>query len=148
MALTPHLPRTNRHLSWRFISLSAVVALAVAALPAATAQAGPHPHTPSRSDLHDRTAYHDSRTDPASARILQARAVQLAVNPKAGVKALRKQLGMQGIVNLDPLTGTARAVEKLNGFLTAPSRASAESIARAYVRSHPDVFGLGAAGVD
>jgi extracellular elastinolytic metalloproteinase len=57
---------------------------------------------------------------------------------------LRDSLGVQGIVDIDPLTGTPRLVAKLDGFLTGPSEAYARDIALDFVRAHADVFKLDA----
>ncbi|WP_329273063.1 M36 family metallopeptidase [Streptomyces sp. NBC_01451] len=73
-----------------------------------------------------------ARTD---ARLTQA-------EQRPGVRQLRKQLGAQGVLELDPATGTARQVARLDGYLTSASGADPEDIARRYLRAHPDVFGL------
>ncbi|ELP62817.1 M36 family metallopeptidase [Streptomyces turgidiscabies] len=67
---------------------------------------------------------------------------------RPGVRQLRKQLGAQGVLELDPDTGTARQVARLDGYLTSASGATPEDIARRYLRAHPDVFGLTAAQVE
>ena len=46
------------------------------------------------------------------------------------------------MLELDPSTGTARQVARLDGYLTSASGADPEDIARQYLRAHPDVFGL------
>ncbi|MDX3752686.1 M36 family metallopeptidase [Streptomyces sp. AK08-02] len=66
---------------------------------------------------------------------------------RSGVRQLRKQLGAQGVLELDPDTGTARQVARLDGYLTSASGSAPEDIARKYLRAHPDVFGLSAAQV-
>lgn len=63
---------------------------------------------------------------------------------EAAVARLDATLGTQGVVQLDPLTGTPRVVARLDGFLTGPSDRPATEIALDYVRAHPDVFGLDA----
>jgi extracellular elastinolytic metalloproteinase len=128
---------------------STVLVLGVAGFSAAPAQAkDPGPGKASaRAALSDKATFYDSRLDPAPAKVLRGRAAQLSAKPKGGVAALRKELGTQGIVSIDPLTATARSVQKLDGFLSGPSRAAADTIALDYVRSHADVFGLDAAGV-
>ena len=105
------------------------------------------PTTAGPSALTDKASFYDSRQDPSVQKVLSARAATLAAKPKAGVTSLRQQLGTQGVVSIDPLTGTARNVAKLDGFLTAPSKASATSIALGYLGAHADVFGLDAAGI-
>src|SRR6185437_10433219 len=57
------------------------------------------------------------------------------------------QLGIQSLIDIDPLTGTARRVTKIDGFLTGPSSATPERVALDYVRANVDVFGLGSAKV-
>jgi hypothetical protein len=64
------------------------------------------------------------------------------VRPNAAQAALQRSLGSQGVVQLDPRTGTPRVVAKLNGFLTAPSRGDAKDVVLDYVRVHRDVFRL------
>jgi extracellular elastinolytic metalloproteinase len=56
--------------------------------------------------------------------------------------ALRRSLGLQGVVDVDPLTGTPRVVARLDGFLTRPSPDDAAKVALDYVRARPAVFGL------
>jgi extracellular elastinolytic metalloproteinase len=56
--------------------------------------------------------------------------------------ALRRSLGLHGVVDVDPLTGTPRVVARLDGFLTGPSDRDAVDIALDYVRANEAVFGL------
>jgi len=98
-------------------------------------------------DLRDKASFYDSRQDPAVAKLLKQRSALMSASPKSGVRTLRGELGNLGVIDIDPLTGTARAVSRLDGFLTAARRKPATSIALDYVRGHQDVFGLDAAGV-
>jgi extracellular elastinolytic metalloproteinase len=71
----------------------------------------------------------------------------LAVVPPGRTHAaatLRQSLGRFGRVDLDSRTGTPRIVQKLDGYLTAPSNAAPETVALSYVRAHHDLFGLDA----
>jgi extracellular elastinolytic metalloproteinase len=99
------------------------------------------------SNVSDKADFYDSRQDPNVTKVLATRAADMAARPKSGITALRKQLGIQGVVSVDPLTGTARSVSRLDGFLTAPSKKAARTIALAYISAHVDVFGLDAAGI-
>lgn len=70
-----------------------------------------------------------------------------ASSPAAGgsgatAEALRSSLGLQGIVDLDPVTGTPRLVARLDGFLTEPRAGDAPALVLGYVREHEGVFGL------
>jgi extracellular elastinolytic metalloproteinase len=87
----------------------------------------------------------DSRRAGAAGRILLRRQQHLAVDPPQAVTSLRQSLGVQGVVSVDPLTGTPRAVARLDGFLTGPSTRRPEAIVTDYVSSHRGVFGLGSA---
>jgi extracellular elastinolytic metalloproteinase len=102
---------------------------------------------PSGDNLRERFGFYDSRQDAGATKVLNARAATLAASPKAGVQNLRKELGLQGIISIDPLTSTARAVARLDGFLTGPSARPASTIALDYVGTHLDVFGLDAAAI-
>jgi len=138
---------TNRRPSgWRFLAFAAAAGLVVAMIPAvassAARQAKPERARP--GDEQARTAFYDSRQDAASRAALSERAAKQGANPAKGVRTLRDRLGVQGIVSIDPLTGTARAVQRLDGFLTGPSGLVARTVALNYVKSHPDVFGLNA----
>jgi len=138
--------------SRKLVAAAFVTVLAVA-VPVSGAQAGKgKPEVPSAKagsqDLHNKADFYDSRQDPAIKKELSLRSARQSASPKAGVRQLRTQLGNQGVIDIDPLTGTARTVAKLDGFLTAASRKPAPFIALDYVRSHPDVFGLDAAAVD
>jgi extracellular elastinolytic metalloproteinase len=76
----------------------------------------------------------------------QQRSAQLKARP--AVQRLARSLGAQGIVDIDPVTGTPRQVERLDGLLTAASTAPASAIALGYVRAHAAAFGLDAADID
>src|SRR5689334_19703362 len=118
------------------LGLAPALALAGASFAAGPAQAkgDPGPATAKRNaGVASKATHYDVREDPANAKQLQNRAAQLSAHPKAGVSALRKQLGNQGVVLIDPLTGTARNVGRTDGFLTAPSKQPAAAIALGYV---------------
>src|SRR4051794_27382337 len=75
----------------------------------------------------DKLASADVNATPAAQRVLDKRAAQLSTNPPAATAALKDSLGLEGVVKLDALTGTARYVGSTNGFLTGASGASADS---------------------
>ena len=57
---------------------------------------------------------------------------------------LRRSLGRQGILELDPVTGTVRFAGRRDGFLTAPSRADPATIALGFVADNLAALGLDA----
>ncbi len=110
--------------TWR--AAAAAVALALLAAPAAAPAAGPGPRP-----------YFDIR---------EGRAATPAA-PRAGAAsaraALRRSLGAQAVVDVDPLTATPRVVARLDGALTGPSATSDRvGLAERYVRSHLAALGL------
>ena len=86
----------------------------------------------------------DVRASGTSGQALRQRAANLAATPSMAVVRLGNQLGLQGAITIDPLTGTPRMVGRLNGFLTGPSAAPASSVALGYVRDHAKIFKLSA----
>ncbi|MEU9329664.1 M36 family metallopeptidase [Streptomyces canus] len=123
---------------------TAGLALTVAFLPGAASAAPDEPTNPAD------TGAPAVRTPPIpSQQTLVRRDARLTkAEQRPGVRKLRKQLGTQGVLELDPETGTARQVAKLDGYLTPRSDDSPEDIVRRYLRAHPDVFGLSTGQVD
>src|SRR3954453_6996878 len=125
--------------------LFALVAGLIAAAPAAAAgggnsdssSVGPTLTVPDQglATRDVRTVVEQSPAKPVSAAAAKAQA------------KIRSTLGSQGVLDVDPLTGTPRVVAKLNGFLTGPSDASPRSIALGYLRSHATAFGLDAGDI-
>src|SRR5256885_4320785 len=103
----------------------------------AQAKAPGRARTPEISTLSDKAKFYDSRKDPAPARVLRGRAAQLSARPSGGGAALRTGLGRQGVVSMDPLTGTARSVSRLGGFLTGSSGRPPHPLARDYGPAPP-----------
>jgi len=141
--------QTSRSRTRRLFGAAAGVVLCLGLLPAAgsAAAATGSPAAKASTVKGEKPGNFDSRRDGANRKVIQARAASLAANPRAGVRALRKQLGMQGIVDLDPVTATPRRVTRIDGFLTKPSLAAPSKIALDYVRANADAFGLSAAAI-
>ncbi len=79
----------------------------------------------------------------ASLLVVSLSAATAAGTPAAAPdESLRASLGLQGVVDLDPLTGTPRVVARLDGFLTEPAGGDAVDIVLEYVRANESVFGL------
>src|SRR5215213_6477095 len=103
--------RTRRALGWAFASFMLLVA---APASAQTADEG-KPDFDSREHRPIRAAA------PESAGAIRAR------------DRLSARLGRQGVVDVDPRTGTPRFVGRLDGFLTGPSATDPAEIVLAYV---------------
>jgi len=84
----------------------------------------------------------DLRREGRSASVLERRAARTAVAPPAAVVRLKRSLGAQGLVSIDPLTGSPRQVARVDGFLTGKSKKSPTSIALRYVTKNRATFGL------
>ncbi len=133
------------------ILAASATALTMAGGPLATAQSSPPAKsTASRTGFDSpivsskggdgRKGFYDSRT--ASPRALATAATQVVASQDKAFDRFARSNGPQGVVSIDPLTGTPRQVGRLDGFLTARSSAPAGAIALNYVRSHRTVFGL------
>ena len=123
--------------------LACVAVLSLALVPmAGPADAGKPAAAKSHSSTGEKLAGYDSRSSGPSARALQLRKAMLNAHASPAVKALRKHLGMQGIVDIDPITATPRIVAKVNGYLTGKSTHSPQKVALSYVRHHRGVFHL------
>jgi hypothetical protein len=108
-------------------SVLLVVFAAFVAAGASTAALAANP----KNEKRDNFAFFDSRQSTASQKVLRSNAAKLDAEPSAAAASLREALGNEGILSLDPLTSTARAVGRTDGFLTGPSSASAASVALA-----------------
>ena len=143
-----HVPLVRSTKTRRALGVGAGALLCLAMLPGAGAAAAKPGAKPAPGAVKEAITNYDSRTAGPARKVLEARSALAAAHPSNGVKNLRQELGMQGIVELDGLTGTPRRVTKIDGFLTGPSKAAPAKIALDYVRARADVFGLNAAQVD
>jgi len=96
----------------------------------------------------DKKAFFDSRATPAAEKVLSARERDSAATQSPDVTAFKLSLGREGIVDIDPLTNTARFVGKPDGFLTKPSNKAPADIALDFLRKNAKVFGIDKADVD
>jgi extracellular elastinolytic metalloproteinase len=125
--------------------LFALVAGLIAATPAAAAGGGDSDSSSVGTTLSvpdQGLATRDVRTD-----VEQSPAEPVSAAAANAQAKIRSTLGSQGVLDVDPLTGTPRVVAKLNGFLTGPSDASPRAIALGYLRSHATAFGLDAGDI-
>ena len=125
-----------------FVALAAVAAMVATMSPSSGGASPPAPTAKAAKAGPEKVPDYDARRGNPGAKALQLREARIAAKPSAGVRALRRDLGAQGIVQVDPLTRTPRIVAKTNGYLTARSSRPARVIALGYVRSHPGVFRL------
>ncbi|MDX6231681.1 MAG: extracellular elastinolytic metalloproteinase, partial [Nocardioidaceae bacterium] len=129
---------------------SAVVALTTTQSAGAAQSAAPHKAKAAHGDTtgharqarQEKLAFFDSRQAGAAKKTLRVRSDTQLAHPAAAVTRLRQSLGVQGVVSIDPLTGTPRQVARLNGYLTGRSSAAPSRIALRYVRSHQSLFRL------
>jgi extracellular elastinolytic metalloproteinase len=121
-----------------------IVPAAISAGPAtaAPAFAPAAPHSTRTAGADAAPENYDARRDSAVTGMLDVKSAMLAAKPSAAVSSMRAALGQQGIVDVNPLTGTPRQVAKLDGFLTGPSKKPAVRVARDYLRAHADLFGV------
>jgi Zn-dependent metalloprotease len=137
--------------------LAALVAYAATQTPGAALAVGPA--APSRAagpvipdrlldvrlGLRDRAAA-ATVADPAVPRAgTAARSVRSADRVAGARRDLVDGLGAQASLSVDPLTGTVRELQRLNGALTGPSGQAPAAIARDYATAHATAIGLDAA---
>ena len=144
--------RTQRHTHLRAAAATLAVlatALTMATVSVTASSAAPRDAAhqqatkPNQHNQHrDHVSDYDARTAGQTSKGVSVRAAQVAAHPTPGVTRLRDQLGVQGLVSIDPLTRTPRIVAKVDGFLTRASARPAKAVALGYVRNHPGVFPL------
>ncbi|GMA85712.1 hypothetical protein GCM10025868_09620 [Angustibacter aerolatus] len=120
----------------------------MALVPAVAADAAPtrdaSPMASARSAGHGAAARLSTSTDATvDVRVARSRTEQQAAQRRLatavvrpGVQQLRDALGSQGVLDVDPLTGTPREVAKVNDFLTG-RRLGQGPRRRAAVRAQP-----------
>lgn len=84
---------------------------------------------------------------PYDQRAAAVSAGAASVTPSTAARALARQLGPEGIVELDPISGTPRRVLRTDGALTGPSDDAPAEIVLRYVREHRAVFRLDDAAI-
>lgn len=135
-------PRSTRGPMRRTASLcGALVLCLVAGLPAIST-AGARPEV---DPWTGPTAYHRLAGNADSRGLFDSRSGGSPVTRARAARAqeaLARALGSQGVVDVDPRTGTPRMVSRLDGFLTGPSAADPADVALGYVRANLAAFGL------
>ena len=95
--------------------------------------------------------FFDSRAQARSQAARSGRTVA-AARPSAATTraraALRSRLGAEGVVNIDPLTGTPRQLLRTDGALSAPRGGARRDIALDFVSANRTALGLDAADLD
>ena len=95
--------------------------------------------------------YFDSRTG-ARSKAARAGTTVAAARPSTQTRAARgtleRRLGRQGVLNIDPLTGTPRQLLRTDGALSGPRGGARADIAQDFVRANSTALGLDAADLD
>ncbi|HET7529905.1 MAG TPA: M36 family metallopeptidase [Mycobacteriales bacterium] len=130
----------------RLLIGTAASAIVLTAVPASAAVPPTIPGTHHRAHLaqrHGALPFFDIR-DTAAGRALAATTTgrRIAPGSRSARAALSRHIGVQGSIDVDPATGTARSVQRFDGALTGGSTADARDVAWSYVRSHVAALGL------
>src|SRR3954464_1523393 len=126
-------------------SIAVAVMGALLAMPAGASAVGRAQHARVPVAKEAAKPYFDSRV---RARRAAARAGAVGSRTERSARsALRGRLGNQAVVQVDALTGTARAVQKLNGTLTGPRAGDRTAVAMDWIRANRAALGLTAADV-
>jgi hypothetical protein len=126
---------------------TAALAVSMAVLPhPAAGHRPPAPAAPvADSVVSDDLGFYDVRRSLVSADPAGAARTVAGLSASRPTVLLRRSLGSRGVFEIDPTTGTVRILEKLDGYLTGPSRRPARDVALSYVRRHAAGLGLTAA---
>lgn len=93
------------------------------------------------ADGHERMGFYDSREGTPAEQA--ATALDTATSKRsASVRELRRSVGADATVSINPVTGTPRNLAARDGYLTPASAASPRRIALQYVRRHASSLGL------
>jgi hypothetical protein len=130
------------------LAITAVTGLAISGLPNSSAapQSAATPHQagdlsgPLSRTAKERPVNFDSRFGTVQSQAAAAAAIVAKRDPSFA--AFTKTLGPQAVMDYDGLTATPRNLTRLDGYLTAPSSASATTVAMNYVRDHLADLGL------
>ncbi len=118
------------------------VALAAAAVIVATGASATSAPKPAGTIVHGSPSARDQGLPDFDARDGSTYRAVAPPGAQAAREALSASLGEQGVLQIDPQTGTPRVVARLDGFLTGPSTRPPASVALDYVRAHLAAFGL------
>jgi hypothetical protein len=144
------------------IRLIVIAAVAAALSPLVTSEPAAAAHQPGASSpvvaadqvsaARQRASRHAEGLPFYDVRVASPTAANSASGQPAGVHVSRgmraarakltRSLGRRGSVEVNPNTGTVRAMQRLNGTLTAPSGGRPATIAWSYVRDHAAALGL------
>ena len=139
------MPPTRNTLLTAAVIGSTVLAVSMLGMPTQAATTGsatgPSHVTRGAGLAGDRSpGYYDAR-QLSESPLIKADRAELSARSAADTRFYRS-LGAQGVVDLDPLTGTPRDLGRLNGFLTGRSPAPARTVAMNFVRLHLGALGL------
>jgi Zn-dependent metalloprotease len=136
-------------LSARRLLAVLVIASSVVAVVGASASAITRPRTGQSANrsLH---RYFDVRdaTRTAVARSGAESARPASRSSLAARRLLRNRFGRQTHLEVDPITGTPRSFQRLDGVLAGPASGSSASVAMRYARANADALGLSDADFD
>src|SRR3954453_21068960 len=127
----------------RSLPRAAVALFALACFPASATAAMPSSAELARGLMFERHAEHVANVDvrltapvtaPAAARAARAR--------------LAQQLGRFAAISVDRTTGTARAIARTDGYLSAPAKGAPPDIPLGWARAHADAIGAGLDGLE
>jgi extracellular elastinolytic metalloproteinase len=121
------------------LGVTILVIFALASLPAGAAAVGPAARD--RVGAAAAKPFFDSRVGASRAAAVGSTA------ERSARRELRQDLGRQASIQVDPLTETARSVQRLNGTLTGPAAGDRADVAMRWVKENRTALGLTAADV-
>ncbi|HEY1593800.1 MAG TPA: M36 family metallopeptidase [Thermoleophilaceae bacterium] len=138
---TPREHGTRRHQHGRFLAALAVVLGVIAAVAPAGAGAFRRTASPQADPARPFFDIRGGGAAPAGASP-QLRPARVSSTTKNARQRFVQTFGVNTALDTDPVTGTVRSLQRLNGTLTGPSAAAPRDIGWNYIRSHTAVLGL------
>jgi len=131
----------GRRIAAVLVSLATMVGIGMQ--PVAAGQRLPRAaNRPTDAAWQTKARYYDSRAGMPKDVRASVRTARLLKQAPPALRHLKDRLGVQGVVDLDPVTGTPRIIAKLNGFLSPARSGSARAIALDYLRRQEAAFGI------
>ena len=125
-----------------------MVAVSLAAVPATASAVNPRARTPQRA-TEAAKPYFDSRAGTRrKAPRSGPQALGRTAAQRSAVRALGARLGSQAAIAIDPVTGTPRSVQRLDGTLTGPAGGDRATVAMRWIDANRAALGLSATAVD
>ncbi len=130
----------------RVLTIAVVVTGALWSLPMGASAVGRQVRAAHQVRQDAAKPFFDSRV--SSRHAAAARPAAASSAERSARAQLRTRLGRQADIQIDPLTGTARSIQRLDGALTRPAAGDRADVAMRWLEANHSALGLTSADVD